>query len=304
MMPDAQEHTINKTLLTQTPYAIAKLSESARVIRQAISELPNLRRRLENNKAVKVRAREIHGDLQNQQRRLFNALNTATLSLLETEQDELAGFSVNLSQSVNAFNLMTPDYTVLCSVLSDYLASLPIENTDDAGTLNDISIDNTNTVSSTQTTNSRIIGHLMNNIRMGYYPTCTDNLAHIVRGMEFPEDVVINMIDPCCGCGLALRFLAEGASDNGVECKTYGIELDSSRAEEALTRIDRVGFGSYFHSRISNEAFHAMLLNPPYMSVMTEGGNNTRSERLFLVDSISNLMMGGLHCLQRRPEGK
>ena len=75
---------------------------------------------------------------------------------------------------------------------------------------------------------------------------------------------------------------------------TYGVELDGHRAEEALTRLDRVGFGSYFRSRISNEAFHAMLLNPPYLSVMTEGGNNTRSEKRFLIDSLSHLMHGGL----------
>jgi hypothetical protein len=112
--------------------------------------------------------------------------------------------------------------------------------------------------------------------------------------MDFPESVPINMLDPCCGCGIALRFLAEGAADNGADCKTYGIELDTYRAEEALTRIDRVGFGSFFRSRISNEAFHAMLLNPPYLSVMTEGGNNARSEKAFLVDSVRNLMMGGL----------
>jgi hypothetical protein len=91
--------------------------------------------------------------------------------------------------------------------------------------------------------------------------------------------------------GVTANALANGAEAN---CKTYGIELDSYRAEEALTRIDRVGFGSFFRSRISNEAFHAMLLNPPYLSLMTEGGNNTRSEKRFLVDSINNLMIGGL----------
>jgi hypothetical protein len=37
-----------------------------------------------------------------------------------------------------------------------------------------------------------------------------------------------------------------------------------------------------------------MLLNPPYLSVMTEGGNNTRSEKRFLVDSLSHIMYGGL----------
>ena len=36
----------------------------------------------------------------------------------------------------------------------------------------------------------------------------------------------------------------------------YGVELDESRAEEAQTRLHRVGVGSFFHSRISSEAFH------------------------------------------------
>ena len=129
----------------------------------------------------------------------------------------------------------------------------------------------------------------MNNVKMGYYPTDDENMKHIIRGIEFPEGVTANLFDPCCGCGLALRTLADGK-----DCLTYGVELDGHRAEEALTRLDRVGFGSYFRSRISNEAFHAMLLNPPYLSVMTEGGNNTRSEKRFLVDSLSHLMQGGL----------
>jgi hypothetical protein len=37
-----------------------------------------------------------------------------------------------------------------------------------------------------------------------------------------------------------------------------------------------------------------MLLNPPYLSVMTEGGSNARSEKRFLIDCYSHLMYGGL----------
>lgn len=37
-----------------------------------------------------------------------------------------------------------------------------------------------------------------------------------------------------------------------------------------------------------------MLLNPPYLSVLTEGGSNTRSEKRFLIDSIPHLLYGGL----------
>jgi len=288
MLSTVQEHTDNRISQIETPYAIAKLEESTRVIKQAITELPTLRNRLDRNMGNKPKAREIHGDMQNQFRRLLGALDTAALSLLEEEQYELANHTVNLGQSIKSFNLMTPDYTKLCEVLSKYLSGLP-----HAGQ-NEVSITDDAAFTAAKTTNSQIIGRSMNSVRMGYYPTCTENLEHIVRGMSFPEDVPINFLDPCCGCGIALRYLAQGVIDNGSECKTYGIELDGYRAEEALTRIDRVGFGSFYHSRISNEAFHAMLLNPPYLSVMTEGGVNARSERLFLVDSIKNLMIGGL----------
>jgi hypothetical protein len=278
LLPNTQEHE-----KIQTPYAIAKLEEAARVIKQSVSELPLLRRRLAKNMDDKPKAREIHGDLQNQHRRLLCAFDTAALSLLESEQDDFANYTVKLSNSVKSFSLMTPDYTKLCEALNKFLSDLPLSDPTE-----------TDTASEAQTTNARIIGRLMNNVRMGYYPTCTDNLAHIVRGMDLPEGVPLNLFDPCCGCGIALRYLAEGIKDNRSDCKTYGIELDGLRAEEALTRLDRVGFGSFYHSRISNEAFHAMLLTPPYLSLITEGGNNTRSERLFLVDSINNLMMGGL----------
>ena len=72
------------------------------------------------------------------------------------------------------------------------------------------------------------------------------------------------------------------------------MELDEHRAEEAQTRLHRVGFGSFFHSQISREAFHVLFLNPPYLSVLTEGGSRVRSEKQFLVQSIRTLMLGGL----------
>ena len=288
MLRDIQERA-NNDVSQDTPYAIAKLEESARVIRQSISELPALRRRLEKNKDDKIRVRDIYSDMLNQHRRLMDALNAATLSLLEAAQSELADHSVKLVQSIKSFNLMTPDYSKLCGVLNSYLNRLPFVNlsTDENAAATD-------TAGDIQTTNAHIIGRLMNNVRMGYYPTCLDNLAHISRGIEFPDEATINLLDPCCGCGLALHSLADAALNNGCDCKTYGVELDNFRAEEASTRIDRMGFGSYFHSRVSHEAFHAMLLNPPYLSIMSESGSNVRTEKKFLVDSYKNLMIGGL----------
>jgi hypothetical protein len=254
------------------PYALAKLEENARAVKQAINELPVLRKRLDKNKDNKTKARDIYGDLQQQYGRLIGTLNSAAFPLMEMDLHDMAEYSVKLSQSIKSFNLMTPDYTKLCVALNDYLSKLPVSNHPEM-----------------QTTNAAVIGRLMATVKMGYYPTDLDHVKHLSRSIEFPEGVTVNAFDPCCGCGLALRALADGN-----DCDTFGIELDGHRAEEALTRLDRVGFGSYFRSRISNEAFHMMLLNPPYLSVMTERGNNTRNEKRFLVDSITHLMYGGM----------
>lgn len=74
----------------------------------------------------------------------------------------------------------------------------------------------------------------------------------------------------------------------------YGVELDESRAEEAQTRLHRVGFGSFFHSSISREAFHLLFLNPPYLSVINESGGRSRHEKRFLIESLPALAYGGL----------
>lgn len=252
----------------QQYYAMTKLGEAAIAVKQAANELPLLRKKLEKFKENKQKAKEIYSDLKHQKEKLQSALNTAALSFLEMEQLELANYSVKLSNSIKAFNLMMPNYSKLCSVLSDFASKLPLEN---------------------QTANAAIIGHLMSSVKMGYYPTNTEHVKYLDQGIEFPGDVTVNLFDPCCGCGLALRTLA-----GEHNCVTYGVEIDRHRAEESLTRLDRVGFGSYFRSRISNEAFHLMLLNPPYLSVMTENGNNSRSEKRFLIDSISHLIYGGV----------
>lgn len=256
----------------QVPFALAKMGEAARVIKQSINELPLIRTRLEKYKGNKRKAREVYTDLGQQHSRLLGAFGTLTLALSEMGLVELADYSVKLSQSIKGFNLMTPDYSKLCTALNGYLAKLPIDDTPE-----------------TKTTNAAIIGRLMNNVKLGYYPTDLEHINHMARGIEFPEGVPVNLLDPCCGCGQALKTLAQGS-----DCSTYGVELDRYRAEEALERLDRVGFGSYFHSRISHESFHLMLLNPPYLSVMTEGGNNTRNEKRFLVDSLYHLIYGGL----------
>jgi hypothetical protein len=248
-------------------YAVLRLEEAERDIKQACEEMPALRQKVDKYKDTnREKAKEVYSYLQRHHRHLLDALNRCRLSLLEMELADYAVYAGKLSDAVSGFPLMTPDYSKLTATLKGFCEKIP-----------------------QQTTNASVIASLMNNVKLGYYPTCLDHIKLITQGIAFPPGVITNVFDPCCGCGLALRTLAQGNN-----CYTYGIELDEHRAEEAQRRLHRVGFGSYFHSRISHEAFHVMLLNPPYLSVIGEGGNSTRLEKRFLVDSIFHLMIGGL----------
>ena len=168
---------------------------------------------------------------------------------------------------MSGFNLMSTGYKPIYEVLSRFAAAFPTG----------------------QKTNAAVVGRLMNNIKLGYYPTDPDNISLMLRGIRFPDGVTTNLLDPCCGCGKALLQLAQGNN-----CYAYGVELDESRAEEAQTRLHRVGFGSFFYSRISHEAFHLLFLNPPYLSVINENGGRSRREKRFLIESLPTLMYGGL----------
>lgn len=214
------------------------------------------------------RAQDAYQVLQRVQRRILGALNDAQHALLETEEYPQAEKAGQLHQGLAGFNLMSRAYKPVYEVLTGFAAELP---------------------ESRDTVNAAVIGRLMNVVKMGYYPTDPDNISMMLRGIRFPEGVTTNLMDPCCGCGKALRQLAQGNN-----CYTYGVELDEHRAEEAQSRLHRVGVGSFFHSRISSEAFHLMFLNPPYLSVVTEGGSRTRHEKRFLVESYPHLMVGGL----------
>ncbi len=165
------------------------------------------------------------------------------------------------------FDLMNGSYKPVCAVLTQFADSFPVN----------------------ETASAAVIGRLMNNVKLGYYPTDPDNIGLILRGIRLPEGVTTNLLDPCCGCGKALRQMADGNN-----CFTYGVELDEGRAEEAQSRLHRVGFGSFFYSRISREAFHLLLLNPPYLSVLNESGGRTRHEKRFLIESLPHLAYGGL----------
>lgn len=251
-------------------YALDRLETARRGLLQLLEEMPACRAKVDRLMDTdRKAAKDWYGTLNAQKEKLLDHLETCRLSLLELEQDALAGYSARFSQAVAAFGVMTPDYGKFTALLEDYIQRLPSREA--------------------VTTNAGVIGRLMNNIRMGYYPTDPDHVKMIARGIAFPPGVTTNLLDPCCGCGTALRLLATGNN-----CITYGAELDENRAEEAQARLHRIAVGSFFFSRISHGAFHLLFLNPPYLSVIGEGGARARHEKRFLVESLEKLAIGGL----------
>ena len=249
-------------------YALELLRMAGEKAVAAVAEMATLRKNLADCMDTdRNRARTIHSTLKRQKEELIKNLSDLPLPLLEVGMDELSQYTQKLISSVKIFQIMTPSYDKLECVIQNLISKLPQNN---------------------QTVNAAVIGRLMNRVKMGYYPTDMEHLAHIKRSIVFPEQSV-NLFDPCCGKGLALATLGEGEN-----CQTYGVEIDDSRAEIALSKLTRVGFGSYFYARISKQAFHAMLLNPPYLSMISPYGGNFRTEKRFLAECIPHLMVGGL----------
>ena len=255
-------------LQTQKPYALDQLAQLQVQIMQSAQGMVVQRARIEKYRQSDLAAaRDTYTELERIRTHLVERLTASQLFLLEMEEYPLASAADQLRRGFAGFQLMSTGYKPVYEALAKFTASFPTG----------------------QKTNAAIVGRLMNNIKLGYYPTDPGNISLLLRGIHFPEGVTTNLFDPCCGCGKALRQLAQGNN-----CYAYGVELDESRAEEAQTRLHRIGFGSFFHSRISHEAFHLLFLNPPYLSVINESGGRSRHEKRFLIESIPTLMYGGL----------
>ena len=249
-------------------YAVEQLREAQKRLLDLSQSLVLWRARVEKYRTTDLAAAKDTFDvLLSVRHGLAETLGESRLLLMEAEEYQTAVTAGKLRDGLLGFNLMSGNYGPVYNTLRAFAQSLPVEGT----------------------TNAAIVGRLMNNIKLGYYPTDPDNIALMLHGIQFPEGITTNLLDPCCGCGKALRQIAQGNN-----CYAYGVELDESRAEEAQTRLHRVGFGSFFYSRISREAFHLMFLNPPYLSVLNESGGKSRHEKRFLIESFPALAYGGL----------
>lgn len=254
--------------MSESYYVLEKFAEHRRTLAGLRESMPIKRRAIDiyKQKNKMQSARETYAELEGLKKRLLEAVCGLRLLFCECDVPDSADFCRQLYGAVKNFNLLTPDYTKLMEALERLTDFIP----------------------QTEAASGKTIGHLMNNVKMGYFPTDLEHVGRIQSALAFP-DCRVNLLDPCCGCGLALERLGLQK-----DVATYGIEIDETRGKEAESRLDRVGFGSFYHSRISHEAFHALFLNPPYLSVMNEGGSKARSEKRFLVESMHHLMQAGI----------
>ena len=252
----------------QSYYALEALSGKRQSIIVLAESMATGRARVEKYlTSDKLTAQDHYLTLKTAHGKLVEDIRDCRLFLSEIGDEALSAYADSLAGSVSGFNLMTPDYGTFAGAVMGFAEKLPVMDTVDAS----------------------VIARCMNAVRMGHYPTDLENVGHIMKGIAFPDGITTNLFDPCCGEGKALKKLAVGNN-----CFTYGVELDEGRAEAAQSELHRVGIGSFFHSRISHEAFHSVLLNPPYLSVLTEGGGRAREEKRFLIETLPHLMMGGL----------
>ena len=249
-------------------YAAERLAELRADIPRLMTAMVIQRAKVEQYRTTdRAAARDAYAELLRARNRLVEDLADVRLFLLEAEEYALAPLAGQLHDGMKGYDLMSANYKPVYDAVCAFAGKMPMGDT----------------------ANAQVIGRLMNNVKLGFYPTDPDNIALMLRGIRFPEGVTTNLLDPCCGCGAALKQLAVGNN-----CYTYGVELDEGRAQEAQKTLHRVGFGSFFYSTVSREAFHLLFLNPPYLSILNQSGSRSRHEKRFLIESLPTLAIGGL----------
>ena len=198
---------------SQRFYALEQLGELAGTITLISEGLQAYRAQVAGLLAgqKKAEAFELYRLLERQRTYLVEQIRATRPFLMELE-NPLAPAAQKLAEQLAAFPLMTADYSKLTEVLKRFADALPDH----------------------QTTDASIIGRLMNNVRLGHYPTDLTHVGYIANSIVFPAENTANLIDPCCGTGDALLRLALG-----TDSQCYGIELDDHRAEQAQQQLYR-----------------------------------------------------------------
>jgi tRNA1(Val) A37 N6-methylase TrmN6 len=139
--------------------------------------------------------------------------------------------------------------------------------------------------------------------KMGYFPTPDTLTPIIAKYIKSQREGLIRILDPCAGEGTALNLIG-----NHLEAETYGIEIDIERGNKAKEVLKRCLITDYQDTKISNNSFSLLWLNPPYdwAARNSELETSERYERTFLRDCIKYLCQNGILVYlipQRRLDG-
>ncbi len=105
----------------------------------------------------------------------------------EYGDEQLYSTALKMFEAIQRFGYLNGgNYPALVSALNSFADMLPNKKSIDA----------------------KAAAHLMNRIKMGYFPTDLEHIRLIKQAVNFPKTQV-NILDPCCGEGLALKALAE-----------------------------------------------------------------------------------------------
>ena len=147
-------------MMGQIPYACGRLGALAQDICLRAGQLPALR---EAGGASDLRQIAQH------MQKLVSGLREAALLLEELGLPKVSAYTAQLCSAVSGFHIRTADYSKLVSAFSDWLEYIkPL-------------------LPDTQTVTAAAAGRLMNNIRLGYYPTDSAHVAYVKRALRFPE---------------------------------------------------------------------------------------------------------------------
>ncbi|MBI4212967.1 MAG: class I SAM-dependent methyltransferase [Chloroflexi bacterium] len=124
--------------------------------------------------------------------------------------------------------------------------------------------------------------------RAGYWPTPARVADAISRYLASPTKTgrrTVRLLDPCARTGEATADIAKA-----LGAESFGIELNTERAEAARTRLDHVLATSAFSVRLANCALSVLFLNPPY----AQDDEKRRLEHAFVTAMARALCPGGV----------
>ena len=161
-------------------YAIERLAQLQKQILSQAQGMVVQRAKVEKFRREDLAAaRDTYSELQCIRRGLCQSIRESQPLLMEAEEYRTASTAEKLLAGLTGFDLMSTGYKAVYEALSTFAGIFPVN----------------------EVTSARVVGRLMNNIKLGYYPTDPENISLILRGIRFPEGVVTNLLDPCCGCG-------------------------------------------------------------------------------------------------------